>query len=200
MHHQLTEYRILFALVLKILLIRIASFAVFIAVVQDVQALLRGVITLVNHNNSFNIFINMKMKKGFTLLELLVVIGIMAILIALGTTSYSTAQKKARDAKRKGDLKAIQNGLEQYYSICGYVYPTPASGNVPSSITCASPSTTIMNIVPKDPKTGTDYLMSATVAGSDYRICPPEVVTGYRLESETGCTTANNSCCLSNQQ
>ena len=34
----------------------------------------------------------------------------------MGTVSYSTAQKKARDATRRGDMKAIQNALEQYYA------------------------------------------------------------------------------------
>ncbi|PIP15139.1 hypothetical protein COX47_01305, partial [Candidatus Roizmanbacteria bacterium CG23_combo_of_CG06-09_8_20_14_all_35_49] len=33
-----------------------------------------------------------QIKKSFTLLEMLVVIGIIAILVSLGTSSYSTAQ------------------------------------------------------------------------------------------------------------
>jgi len=63
------------------------------------------------------------MKKGFTLLEMLVVIGIIAILVALGFASYSTVQKKARDAKRKGDLSSMQKVLEQCYSLNNYTYP-----------------------------------------------------------------------------
>ncbi|NCO89124.1 type II secretion system protein, partial [Candidatus Roizmanbacteria bacterium] len=43
----------------------------------------------------------LQLKKAFTLLEILVVIGIISIMVAMGTASYSTAQKKARDAKRK---------------------------------------------------------------------------------------------------
>lgn len=54
--------------------------------------------------------------KGFTLLELLVVISIIGILIAMGVVAYSTAQKKGRDARRRSDMKAIQDAQEQYYS------------------------------------------------------------------------------------
>ncbi|PIV09820.1 hypothetical protein COS31_05535 [Candidatus Roizmanbacteria bacterium CG02_land_8_20_14_3_00_36_15] len=56
------------------------------------------------------------MKRAFTLLEILVVIGIIAILVGLGSVSFSTAQKKARDTKRREDIKALQNCFEQYYA------------------------------------------------------------------------------------
>lgn len=131
------------------------------------------------------------MRKAFTLLELLVVIGIIGILVALGTVSYSTAQKKARDAKRKNDLKAIQNALEQYYSICGFSYPAPVNGAVPSSITCTNPLTIIMSSTPKDPKTNLSYKMTQTTS-SDYIICAPNTPP---LESESADTY-----CLTNQQ
>ncbi len=131
------------------------------------------------------------MKKAFTLLELLVVIGIIGILVALGTVSYSTAQKKARDAKRKNDLKAIQNALEQYYSVCGFSYPAPVNGNVPSSIICVDPPTTIMASTPKDPKTNLSYKMTQSTS-SDYTICAPN---NPPLETESVA-----SYCLSNQQ
>lgn len=110
-----------------------------------------------------------KIKKGFTLLEMLVVIGIIAILVGLGTTSYSTAQKKARDAKRKSDLKAIQNALEQYYSICGYQYPTPNGGKF-TTIYCPNPTQGILTNVPSDPKTTTPYPCNSCTQ-SNYQVC-----------------------------
>ncbi len=60
-------------------------------------------------------FCNNSFSLGFTMLELLVVISIIGILIALGTVSFMTAQRKGRDAKRRGDMKSIQNAFEQYY-------------------------------------------------------------------------------------
>ena len=77
------------------------------------------------------------MKKSFTLLEMLVVIGIIAILVSLGFASYSTVQKKARDAKRKGVLSAMQKVLEQCYSLNSYAYPAiTGNGTTSASTNC----------------------------------------------------------------
>ncbi len=65
----------------------------------------------------------MKTQKGFTLMELLVVIGIIGILLAFVTVSFSRAQRQSRDTRRKQDLSAIQNAMEQYYSVNSFQYP-----------------------------------------------------------------------------
>ena len=62
-------------------------------------------------------------RPGFTLIELLVVMAIIAILIGAATVSYSIAQKKGRDAKRKADLKTIQQALELYFQDNKYYPP-----------------------------------------------------------------------------
>ena len=56
------------------------------------------------------------MKKGFTLVELLVVIGIIAILASVITISTSNARKQSRDAKRKADMNSVSTVLEMYYT------------------------------------------------------------------------------------
>ena len=56
-----------------------------------------------------------KAIHGFSLIELLVVITIISILIGAGTVSYTNAQQKGRDGKRKSDLKAIQQALEVFF-------------------------------------------------------------------------------------
>jgi len=99
-----------------------------------------------------------KQSNGFTLLELLVVISIIGILVSLVSVSYSTAQKKSRDAKRKGDLKSIQNAFEQYYAVYnGYPATCPA-------LTAATENF-LLGGYPADPK-GTDTYLQITPAPS----------------------------------
>lgn len=62
--------------------------------------------------------------KGFTLIELMVAIAIIAILATVGMVVYSTAQKSGRISKRIQDLQAIKTALEIYKTANGN-YPTP---------------------------------------------------------------------------
>lgn len=55
-------------------------------------------------------------KNGFTLIELLVAISIIGVLSTMGLVLFSDSQVKARDAKRKSDLKNIRTALEAYYN------------------------------------------------------------------------------------
>jgi len=61
--------------------------------------------------------------RGFTLIELLVVITIIGILATGATTIYTAQIQKARDTTRIGDLKALQNGVEQVYQDSS-IFPT----------------------------------------------------------------------------
>lgn len=53
-------------------------------------------------------------QKGFTLIELLVVISIIGLLSTLAVVSLGNARTKARDAKRKSDIKQVSTALELY--------------------------------------------------------------------------------------
>ena len=55
-------------------------------------------------------------KTGFTLVELLVVIGIMSILTIVSVAQFGTARKRARDTQRKGDISAVSRALLSYYA------------------------------------------------------------------------------------
>lgn len=63
-------------------------------------------------------------RSGFTIVELLVVIVVIAILATISIVVYSGIQARARDSKRKNDLDYIAKALENNYLIHGaYTQP-----------------------------------------------------------------------------
>jgi len=116
------------------------------------------------------------MKKSFTLLEILVVIGIIAILVNLGFASYSTVQKKARDAKRQGDLKAAQQIMEQCYSANSFQYPIINNSSGTLTATCPAPNTNITFTI-TDPLNTDTYIYTIASTTSTYTITAPDLET-----------------------
>ena len=55
------------------------------------------------------------MKRGFTLLEMLVVIGILAVLIGAGMTAFSSATRKAQQARAREVVSNVATALETVY-------------------------------------------------------------------------------------
>lgn len=72
---------------------------------------------------------SVKTKKAFTLVELLVVIGIIMILTGIMVTNITGSRAKARDGKRISDLSQLQLALNLYYDRCKQ-YPLPVSNKV----------------------------------------------------------------------
>jgi len=137
-------------------------------------------------------------KKGFTLFELLVVISIVGVLVGLVTISFSSAQKRARDARRRDDLQALQKALEQYYALSGGTYPDPCY----TSGALTYGGTTLMTNFPSDPKPGWDAYSNSNCNSNGYCYCA-------HLESTTtGGNSTNNACnwgsgayfCITNRQ
>lgn len=118
--------------------------------------------------------------KGFTLLELLVVISIIGILVAVAAVSFTTAQKQSRDSRRRGDIKAIQNAFEQYNSTNNGAY----------AVDCASMLTgNLQGNTPTDPKTGAAYLMNCTT--SAYCVCGEIEQLGTGNALDPGCNATD---------
>ena len=64
-------------------------------------------------------------KKGFTIVELMIVVAVMAILATVGFFTYTNVQKQARDSVRRSELKGIATALQTYAAAENdNVYPT----------------------------------------------------------------------------
>lgn len=66
-----------------------------------------------------------KNKKGFTIVELLIVIVVIGILATLVIVTFAGIQQKARNTQRQTDIKALNGYIEAFYADYGY-YPTGA--------------------------------------------------------------------------
>lgn len=70
--------------------------------------------------------------RGFTLIELIVVVAIVGVLASVVLSSLNTARAKARDAVRKKDMQTIYTMLVQYATQYGGIPGTASYGDVNS--------------------------------------------------------------------
>lgn len=111
----------------------------------------------------------LKKKKGFTLVELLIVISIVAILSAVVMSNFTLARQKGRDARRKVDIQSIQSALELYRSDIGS-YPAAAALSACGGAltgTVGTSTVTYMRKIPCRPDTG---VYTYTPSGTTYTI------------------------------
>jgi len=79
-------------------------------------------------------------SRGFTLIELMVVVAIIAILVTIGLATYRTAQNRAREAKLISGMRAWRDVAEQKFNPVTNVYTAPVAGDfadgaIPTNVT-----------------------------------------------------------------
>lgn len=94
-------------------------------------------------------------KRGFTLIEVLIAVAIIAVLTGITLSSAAALQRNSRDAKRASDLSSLQVALQQYYADQNYY---PLSGLLAGQLSLSgsnfsSPNGSIvyLNKIPSDP-------------------------------------------------
>lgn len=133
---------------------------------------------------------------GFSLIELLIVVGIMIILITITVSSYSGFQKSSRDVKRQTDLKIIQSALEQYHADQSY-YASNSAMVAATLSGLKAGSKTYLRIFPVDPKANSDPSFKYAYEASPSTPCnntTGSYCTGYRLCAKLESPPAGSSC------
>ncbi|MEK7193234.1 MAG: type II secretion system protein [Patescibacteria group bacterium] len=72
---------------------------------------------------------NYSMKKGFTLIEILIVVTIIGILASVVLVGLGPSRNRALDVRRQTELRQVQNALELYFNAQGQ-YPIYAGSSV----------------------------------------------------------------------
>ena len=137
-----------------------------------------------------NNYINKESNRGFTIIELLIVIVIIGILVAITAVSYNGITKQAKEATAKSDLKqaSAQLEIDKAKSSTNNQYPNTTSGLK------SSPGTNL-----EITSTGSTYCLSATASPdiafhvTNTNTSPQPGVCSGHLPADTPTELANNT-------
>ena len=109
-------------------------------------------------------------KKGFTLIEIILVIAIIGVLASLFVGNIFSSLARGRDSRRKQDLRSISQALELYYNDNNkYPDSLPAGGAVFTHPN--DPDTIYLQKIPNDPSSSNSYCYETeSGSGTWYKI------------------------------
>lgn len=129
-----------------------------------------------------------KFQKGFTLIEMLVVLTIISILAGLVLTGMEAARKTGRDGKRRTDLEQIRSALEMCRADTGSY---PNSIPVPTAVPCGP----YLSAIPNDPLSPTYFYYYERLTDTTYNLCARiEVGGGAICGLSVACSTLLELC------
>lgn len=108
-----------------------------------------------------------KSVLGFTLLEMLIIMMILAILTAVFWGNFNTSLIKSRDSRRKENLAMIKTALEMYHNDL-HTYPSPPLPIGQSLVNPFNSSVIYMQNIPADLSSGVDSCYESD--GTYYKI------------------------------
>lgn len=135
--------------------------------------------------------ISLKNKaKGFTIVELLIVIVVIGILATLVIVTFTGIQQRARNSQRETDVNAVASHVEAFYAQYGY-YPTLADLQDATFL-----STYMKGLDPEalvDPQ-GTALAAATSATAYGYAATGAAGCVNTTATDPTGADTSNNGC------
>ncbi len=122
-------------------------------------------------------------EKGFTLIELMIVVVIIGILAAIAIPNFIAMQDRAREGSLKANMHSIQLAIEDYAVKNTGSYPVTAANiadvrlNMPSGKWPTNPFTNVADFAPTWP--GPAAAVSGTVGVVNNAVTPS---TGYTID------------------
>lgn len=119
-----------------------------------------------------------KKQSGFTIVELLIVIVVIAILAAISIVAYNGIQNRAKFSKISQDLKSMQKLIEIYKADNG-IYPITPTNNwlrsyqnqddfIPGIVPTYAPS--LPRFTAATATNSQSYLYRSNIAGTEYKL------------------------------
>jgi len=118
-------------------------------------------------------------RKGFTTIELLVVLVIIAVLVGGGISAYNAYIGKTKLAKAKTDLIMIQQAVEGFYSVNNYYIESDDS----SALATLGPSAEIIGTSDSNPSRKYTY---KRLSQTSYKIYSSKEIDGTYFAIATG--------------
>lgn len=153
-------------------------------------------------------------RKGFTLIEMLIVIAVITILAGVVFNGIQGVRETTRDTRRIGDLTNTQSILEMYMNQCNH-YPgvadTVASCNHPNISTWSDLETalsTVSSKIPADPVSsksyyygvdagdGLRYVLGAELERDNAALKDDVDTASFTPTPNVDCTDANRRYCV----
>jgi prepilin-type N-terminal cleavage/methylation domain-containing protein len=124
----------------------------------------------------------LKRNKGFTLIELVIVIAIAALILAAVLFAVIGAQSSRRDAQRKTDAGTISSYIQQAASNYSGNLPAEPGGETKAKFNAHYITGNSLD----DPSTGVAYAPTFTVGAAVPLVCPAINKAGKVVVEENG--------------
>ncbi len=142
----------------------------------------------------------MKTKKGFTLIELMVAMGIIAVLVTMSVVAIQIVQRSLRDTQRRDIINTVNLWLAGHYNDNGRYPPTAEIVFGTDTVEYQPPSASAVEIADlagatragstESTTSQTAYCYAVTPGGGSYRL-------GVLLESGADVQLGNGGDCTS---